>query len=383
MKRAICILLALSFAIAAAADGNRVKTVVIDAGHGGKDPGAVSADKKTYEKTLVLDICQRLAARIQEGCPDVKVILTRTSDRFVELADRSSIANKANADLFISVHINAAANKSANGFSVHLLGQSSQKNRDLFSANMDIVKRENSVILLEDDFSERYQGFDPDDPASYIFMTLSQNANLEQSFRFAQTVEKNLKGGPITGDRGVEQNPFMVLWQTSMPAVLVELGFISNANDLAKLRSQDSRSDLAGRLFNAFCEYKSLVETGTAVTAPAAAAAAPSEAASVETSPAEAAPAETAPAEMTPAAPAEDAVQYGIQILAGSKKLPAGSKEFLGYSPKIIKAGNIYRYIISVSDSADTVKKNLPAIRKKYPDAFAVIIRGDSTERLK
>lgn len=377
MKRAICILLALSFAIAAAADGNRVRTVVIDAGHGGKDPGAVSADKKTHEKALVLDICQRLAARIQEGCPDVKVILTRTSDRFVELADRSSIANKANADLFISVHINAAANKSANGFSVHLLGQSSQKNRDLFSANMDIVKRENSVILLEDDFSERYQGFDPDDPASYIFMTLSQNANLEQSFRFAQTVEKNLKGGPITGDRGVEQNPFMVLWQTSMPAVLVELGFISNANDLAKLRSQDSRSDLAGRLYSAFCEYKSLVETGTASPAPAAAAPL-AEVATVEAS-----HTEPAPAEATPAAPAEDRVQYGIQILAGSKKLPAGSKEFLGYTPKIIKAGNIYRYIISVSDSADTVKKNLPAIRKKYPDAFAVIIRGDSTERLR
>lgn len=257
MKRTICILSALLICtFLGANDDLSLKTVVIDAGHGGKDPGAVSADNKSYEKTFVLDIAKRLKDKINAEFPEVKVILTRSKDEYVELKDRAAIANKANADLFISIHVNAAPTHNPNGFSVHLLGQSSHKDRDLFAYNMDVYKRENSVIMLEDDYTTSYQDFDPDDTESFIFMLLMQSAYLEQSFKFAEMVDHNLKGGPIPADRGVWQDPLLVLWKTSMPAVLVELGFISNANDLSVLKKEDSRDQLAERLCKAFKEYK-------------------------------------------------------------------------------------------------------------------------------
>lgn len=243
--------------IYAVAQDFSLKTVVIDPGHGGKDAGAVSKDKKTYEKNLVLDISQRIGRKINEEYADaVKVYYTRTTDVFVPLADRADFANKKHADLFISVHINAASNTKASGHSVHILGASSNPNRDLVAGNLDVCKRENSVILLEDDYNTTYQGFDPSDEASYIFMTLMQGAFYEQSIFFASLCESQLDKGPVKVKRGVEQNPFYVLWKTSMPSVLLELGFISNDEDLVQLRSESSREKLAQRIFDAFKEYK-------------------------------------------------------------------------------------------------------------------------------
>lgn len=243
--------------IYAVAQDFSLKTVVIDPGHGGKDAGAVSKDKKTYEKNLVLDISQRIGRKINEEYADaVKVYYTRTTDVFVPLADRADFANKKHADLFISVHINAASNTKASGHSVHILGASSNPNRDLVAGNLDVCKRENSVILLEDDYNTTYQGFDPSDEASYIFMTLMQGAFYEQSIFFASLCESQLDKGPVKVKRGVEQNPFYVLWKTSMPSVLLELGFISNDEDLVQLRSESSRDKLAQRIFDAFKEYK-------------------------------------------------------------------------------------------------------------------------------
>ena len=240
----------------AAGENLGLTTVVIDAGHGGKDAGCVSKDQKTYEKTLTLDIATTLAGKIRKAYPEVKVVLTRSDDTYVTLDDRAEIANDAHADLFISVHINANEKTSPSGYSVHVLGQSSNKNRDLFANNMEVCVRENSVIMLEDDYSTKYQGFDPSDPESYIFMMLMQNSHREQSLRFAEEVQTKLAGGPIKNDRGVSQDPFYVLWKTSMPAVLVELGFISNSTDLAALRKQSGRDNLAQRLFEAFRDYK-------------------------------------------------------------------------------------------------------------------------------
>ena len=263
MKRTICILLAsLLCLVLSAADGLRLTTVVIDPGHGGKDSGAVSRDGKDYEKTFVLDIAKTLRDKIRAAYPDVNVILTRSDDRYVTLGGRADVANKANANLFISIHINSIDKTSPNGFSVHVLGQSHKKGTDLYANNMDIVRRENSVILLEEDYSTTYGDFDPNDPESYIFMNLMQNANLEQSVRFAQLAEKHLKGGPIKNDRGVSQDPFLVLWRTAMPAVLLELGFISNATDLAALRQKNDRNKLAECVFQAFKEYKTIYEGG-------------------------------------------------------------------------------------------------------------------------
>ncbi|MBR5076251.1 MAG: N-acetylmuramoyl-L-alanine amidase [Bacteroidales bacterium] len=368
MKRTICILLASLLCLApAAADGLKLTTVVIDAGHGGKDSGAVSRDGKTYEKTLVLDIAKTLRDKIRAAYPDVNVILTRSTDTYVTLGDRADIANKANANLFISIHINSVDKTSPNGFSVHVLGQSSRKGTDLYANNMDIVRRENSVILLEDDYTTTYGDFDPSDPESYIFMNLMQNANLEQSVRFAQLVQKHLKGGPVKTDRGVSQDPFLVLWRTAMPAVLLELGFISNANDLAALRQQADRNKLAERVFQAFKEYKSIYEGGAAIAPP-------------ETKPAPG-PEQGSPSDGKKADAQKDAPVYAVQIFAVSRQMDPKAKEFMGYTPLVIKSGKLNKYFIATGSSAAEVRKKLPAIKKKYPDAFLVKIVGETVTR--
>ena len=260
------VLVAASIVPAAAREPDRLKlsTVVIDPGHGGNDPGCVSQDRKTYEKSLTLDISQRLAKKIRDAYPDVRVILTRNEDKYVTLSGRADIANNAGADLFISIHINAQAKgTSANGYSIHCLGQSQQQGNDLFGKNLDLIKRENSVILLEDDYKTKYQGFDPTDPQSYIFFSLMQNAHLEHSLIFAEDIATAMKGGPISHNRGVSQDPFWVLWRTTMPSVLVEVGFITNPTDLKTMRSVEGRDRIAGNLLKAFSVFKNRYDGST------------------------------------------------------------------------------------------------------------------------
>ena len=368
MKRTICILLASLLCLAlSAADGLRLSTVVIDPGHGGKDSGAVSRDGKNYEKTFVLDIAKTLRDKIRAAYPDVNVILTRSDDRYVTLGGRADVANKADANLFISIHINSIDKTSPNGFSVHVLGQSHKKGTDLYANNMDIVRRENSVILLEEDYSTTYGDFDPNDPESYIFMNLMQNANLEQSVRFAQLCEKHLKSGPIKNDRGVSQDPFLVLWRTAMPAVLLELGFISNATDLTALRQKTDRNKLAECVFQAFKEYKAIYEGGASQTTVQQKDPAPSKS---ET--------ETAPAKTDK----EPETVYAVQIFAVRKTMNPKAPEFMGYTPLVIKSGTLNKYFIGTGSNVAEVRKKLPDIRKKYPDAFLVKIEGDSVTRV-
>lgn len=333
-------------------DNLGLRTVVIDAGHGGKDPGCVSADRKTYEKTLTLEISNKLADKIKEGYPEVKVILTRSRDEYVTLNARADKANKANADLFISIHINATTRTSPNGYSVHVLGQSSSS-KDLLAYNMDVCRRENSVILLEEDYSTKYQGFNPTDPESYIFMALMQNSYLEQSLRFAQIIENSLKGGAIKEDRGLWQNGFYVLWKTAMPSVLVELGFISNPTDLAALRSKSNRDDIVERLYDAFCTYKQSYDAS--ITEPI------KESIVAETS-------ETVAGD----------VVYGVQIFAISRLIPEFSKEFLSYKPRVIKSGSLYKYFIAISNELEKTKSEWIKIKATYPSSYLVKIEGEN-----
>ena len=380
MKRTICILLVLLSAAFAGAAQNRtlsLSTVVIDAGHGGKDAGAVSKDSHTYEKNLVLDIANRLSERISAECPGVKVVRTRSTDEFIELRERAAIANRAGANLFISIHVNSNRNTSPNGFSVHILGQSSSKDRDLFAYNMDVVRRENSVILLEDDYKTNYQGFNPSDPESYIFMQLMQNAYLEQSLLFASMVSQHLEGGPIKANRGISQNPFYVLWKTSMPSVLVELGFISNDADLSELRKESSRKELADCLFEAFKEYKAQYDSTVKM---------PGESAPVESSPASAESVNTPSKPVTPGPDRESPapkVLYGTQIFATSRLLPEDDSRFLGWNPVVIQLGSLYKYIIGVSASPDEARKHNEAIREQYQASFMVRIEDGATTRFK
>lgn len=364
MKRPICILLSLLFAaFGLSAENLELRTVVIDPGHGGKDPGCVSADRKTLEKSLTLDISQALAAKIRSEYPGVKVILTRSKDEYLTLNARADKANKADAQLFISIHINSAANKSANGYSVHVLGQSSSPDKDLFAYNMDVCKRENSVIMLEEDYSTKYQGFDPSDPESFIFMALMQNSHLEQSLKFAQLIKTKLGGGALKSDRGLWQNAFYVLWKTSMPAVLVELGFISNSSDLAALKLKSNRDALAQRLFAAFREYKTQYDDSMRDKREVS-----------STGPSSLSSSDLSKNSETKAAD-DSAEKYGVQIFALSRELPSGAKEFLGYRAEVLKVGNLYKYYIGISTSKEEARREHEKIKKHYPQSYVVKLK--------
>ena len=365
MKRiltSLALLCMVALTAFSADDKLSLKTVVIDPGHGGKDPGAVSKDGKSFEKTFVLDIAGLLADKIREGYPDVKVIMTRSTDHFVTLNDRAAIANKAGADLFISVHINSSAGTVANGYSVHVLGQSHKKGTDLYKANLAMVQRENSVITLDDDYNPETIGFDPTDPESYIFMTMMQSANLEQSISFAQIIGDKLASGPLKTNRGVSQDPFYVLWKTSMPSVLVELGFISNDSDLQTLRQDASREEIAECLFKAFGQYKEEYDK------------------SMQTTPKKVAQPVTPATKQT-----EPKVKYGVQIATLSKLLPKGDSRLLGYEPFVQTTpnGKLYRYVIAVSASKQEAASKLSEISKQYPDCFLVKIEDGNISRAK
>lgn len=358
------------------ADGIGLKTVVIDAGHGGKDPGAVSKDNKTYEKTFTLDIANKLARLIRKSYPEVKVILTRDKDVFISLDERANIANRNNADLFISIHINSASSPKSNGYSTHVLGQSSKKNTDLYKANLELVKRENAVIKLDENYETTQSGFDPSDPSSFIFMTMMQSAHLEQSINLAQMINKALAGSPIKKERGVSQDPFYVLWKTTMPAVLVELGFISNESDLAQLKQEKKREEIAERLLLAFGNYKSYYDS------------------SMDYSSAKAQPVKESPTIIkdTPNKQVNEQktndnnwndILYGVQIFTLSNSISPKDARLLGYEPRIFEMGKFKRYVIAISSSKEECKKAFYKIREKYPDAFMVKIQGDKAERLK
>ncbi len=347
-----------------------LKTVCIDAGHGGHDPGCISKDKKTQEKALALSIATKLRDKIKAAYPDVKVIMTRSDDTFIALAERANIANKGGADLFISIHINSAANTSASGFSIHALGQSRDKNRDLFQNNLELAKRENSVITLEEDYSTTYQDYDPNDPQSLILFSLMQNANLEQSLEFADCVNTNLKKyGSITKSRGISQDPFLVLWRTTMPAVLIECGFMTNTSDLTAMRSDSGRGKIAEGIFKGFVEFKKRYDASMNVTSSAPKTTSAQEQPKTESSAAAAAPA--------------DGVLYGTQVLASGKKMESSDKFFKGYAPTAVWTGKLYKYVIGTSSDISEARKLNKEIKAKFPESFFVKIEGDNTERVK
>ena len=357
----------LAIPVPAASQGPiKLKTVVIDPGHGGKDAGCVSRDKKTFEKNIALDIALRLNRKIASAFPDVDVKMTRSDDHFVELEQRAVFANKANANLFISVHVNSVERgTSANGFSVHVLGQSQRKGNDLYSKNLDLVKRENSVIMLEDNFETRYQGFDPNDPQSSIIFSLMQNAHLSASLAFAEDVADAMAGGPIRHSRGVSQDPFWVLWRTAMPSVLIEVGFMSNPDDLAVMRSEAGRQGIADNIFKAFCVFKTRYD-GSASIPP------------VE----DVKPVVTPSGE--PAVPAEpqhrngpkDGVLYGIQVLAIGKKMDPKDPFFQGYEPMELKVGKLYKYIICPDTYLSQAKKSYTKVVTIFKDAYLVKVEN-------
>jgi N-acetylmuramoyl-L-alanine amidase len=228
----------------------KLKTIVLDAGHGGKDPGAGNGKEKKY----ALDITLKLGKKINANYPDVKVIYTRDKDIFVPLHERASIANKNKADLFISIHCNANPHsKQLEGTETYVMGL--HKTQE----NLDLAKKENNSILLEENYAKSYKGFNPKSPLAHIMLANYQNAFMNQSMLFASKVEKNMtKVGHKS--RGVKQAGFIVIWETTMPSVLIETGYLTNASDAKLLDTNEGRDKIALAIFKAFEEYKKHIE---------------------------------------------------------------------------------------------------------------------------
>lgn len=253
MKRLlrIAIVLALTFGLLnylIAQKGSHITTVVIDAGHGGKDPGAIG--KHSKEKDIALAVALKTGAYIKEKLPDVKVIYTRKSDKFVELYKRAQIANEANADIFISIHCNANNSSRPYGSETYAMGLHKT------NANLNVAMKENAAITLEEDAGSAYEGFDANSPESYIRFTLFQDVFLDQSLDLANKIEKQFNDRVGRKSRGVHQAGFLVLWRTAMPGVLVELGFLSNPAEEHFLRSEKGQVYMASAIYRAFKAYK-------------------------------------------------------------------------------------------------------------------------------
>ena len=353
-------------------DALRIKTVVIDPGHGGKDPGAISRNGKYKEKNITLSVALKLGNMIKAKYPDVKVIYTRSTDKYVELSQRAAIANRNKADLFISIHVNSAKATQARGTETFVMG--AHKSND----NFEVCKTENSVIVIEDDYQTKYEGFNPNSPESYIIFSLLQNMHQEQSIKYAAQVQGQFAKGPITVNRGVKQGGLLVLWKTTMPAVLTELGFISNSKDCAVLVSKSGQDLLAKRLFTAFETYKKEVEKGAAATVM------PPKKQTSQTVASQKTPASVnkplsgqsnvKPQQVQP----QEREFYAVQILSVAKPLPKGAYDLRGRKDaKFIKAGNAYKYYIGNFSSRQEAAAQLQQLKKNFPGAFVIHIKGD------
>ena len=337
-----------------------LKTVVIDPGHGGKDPGALGQTSSTHEKHIVLAVSKLLGEKIKEAYPGVKVIYTRSTDKFIGLHDRAMVARNNNADLFISIHCNSSGSKSAYGSSVHILGQRSDKKSnttDYFERNMSVAQRENEVIVMEEGYETKYTHFDPNTPEAYIGYALQWKAHYESSLLFAAEVVENLMVKPLQARKiAIDQDIFQVLVEANMPAVLLELAFISNPTEYNYLSSDAGQKEIAERLFQAFKDYKTQYDmslnvdvTQTPVTNP------------------------------QPAPVQEELTSYyTIQIMSVAKLLKYGDPELKGLNAEAYKTEGAptYKYIVGKFKTRDQAKEELQKVKAKFPQAFIIYVEN-------
>lgn len=327
-----------------------IKTIVIDAGHGGHDPGAIGVSN-SFEKDVVLDVVLRLGKQIETNYPDIKVIYTRKTDVFVELNKRADIANKNHADLFISIHCNSSSSGTACGAETFVMGV------DKTNANMALVQKENSVILKEDNYENNYGGFDPYSPESYVIFSLLQNAYLAQSTHFAANIQKSFANDLKRNDRGVKQAPFLVLWKTTMPSVLVELGFLSNKSEEAYLLSEKGKEELSNSIYTAIVKLIN-EKSNTEVT--------------VKSEP------DTKDTSKTEISNKSDEqfLCYKVQFATVSKQKDLNDYAFKGL-PEVQchKNGKYFTYTAGMETTLEAAEKVLEIVRNKgYKDAFIIAL---------
>jgi N-acetylmuramoyl-L-alanine amidase len=333
--------------------GLGIKTVVIDPGHGGKDPGAV-AKTKLQEKDVVLDVSLQLGELISARFPKIKVVYTRSTDVFIGLSKRAKIANEAGADLFISIHSNAAENTAAKGFESFVLGLHKSE------AALEVAKWENSSILMEEDHEQKYESFDPNDPDAYIALSLRQNAFLDQSLKLAHLFQKNCVGDLKRPDRGVKQAGFLVLYKTTMPSVLVELGFLSNLEEEKFLASKEGRSSMAKELFDAFETYKEQNDKVDETLK--------------SDSEGEVKVVNVKNNQNLDVSEEKQSIVFSVQIATSKTKLELKSFNFNGMKDvDRIESGNKFKYIVGKYNSIEEAKSRQTEVRKiGYESAFVI-----------
>lgn len=327
-------------------------TVVIDAGHGGDDPGAIG--RVAREKTLNLNAALQLGDMIKEAYPEVNVIYTRSTDVFIPLHVRADIANKNKADLFISIHANASDNRSASGAETFVLGT------DRMEDNLDIAMRENSVITLESDYQSSYAGFDPNSIDSYIMFDLMQSDYMNQSLQFATMVQKQFVDSLHRGDRGVRQAAFLVLLRTACPSVLVEMGFISNRDEERFLASDEGKIGIARSIFKAFSQF---YRPGKAIPALA------SDSVKVPT---------TKEQMAQIAKQTKESIEYKIQIFSTKSQLKSNDPTFKGLKNCTYKKDGVwYKYMYGSCKTYAEAKKLQATVKQKFADCVIVAFQGD------
>ena len=367
----------------AALMSDQVRTVVIDAGHGGKDPGNLGTRRyKKTEKDVSLSVALKVEQYIKQRFPGIKVVMTRRDDSYPTLHERTVIANRAQGDVFISIHCDAAENRSAYGSSTYVMGKDhDDENR--------VAMRENSVILQEDN-QDVYEGFDPTKPESYIMLTMFQYAFIQQSVELAQTVQNAFRNDVGRKDRGVKQQPLYVTSRTAMPAILIELGFLTNSAEEDYLMTDDGQDQMAQAIARSFAQYKVRREGGTATEpvvppAPKPEVSLPEpvalEVPKVETPKVEAAPvvAEAKPTPIeVPANAAVSDVYFTVQLsVSGLQKSTSESPFDAIRGVFFVKDGRLFRYLYGRFSSRDDAYKALQEARQKgFPDAFMVAYRG-------
>ncbi len=364
-------------------NGYRLKTVVIDAGHGGKDPGSVG--KKTTESKVVLAIALKVGKYIEDNLKDVKVIYTRKTDEFVELHKRAEIANSNKADLFISIHANGNDNHEVAGTETLVLGTIRA------GENFEVAKKENSVILLEENYQEKYEGFDPNSPESYQSFSLVQDLYLKKSVSFAALVQDQFRERAQRKDRSVKQQSLLVLARTAMPGVLIETGFITNPDEEKYLMSEQGQEYLASAIFRAFRDYKDVVESRSSLIASLG------KKPNIDSSgvlPVSRSVSDAAPADVTEQIASElnqakteaervaeeeiakPAIIFKVQIAASTRRFDLNAPLFKGEKDvKEFVVGKMYKYAVGESTSFDEIIAYNKKVREKFPDAFVIAVR--------
>ena len=382
LKKITLILTLLCMLVLTATGANRRFTLVIDPGHGGHDAGALGAISK--EKNINLSVALQFGKYVERNMPDVRVIYTRKTDVFIPLKERANIANRANADLFISVHTNALpAGKIARGFETYTLGMHRAKD------NLDVAMRENSVISMERGYQQTYQGFDPRSSESYIIFEFIQGKNMERSVELARNIQRKVCSGANRPDKGVHQAGFLVLRETSMPSCLIELGFITTADEENLLNDASRVDDIARGIYEGFAQYRNKYDKSISVPYRAADTESVSVAKivsdkkqeqperrseNVDTAPRRTA-AQNKPAQQK--ANVADAPVFKLQIFVSNRMLRKGDAHFKGETDyDSYQEGNMVKYTMGASTNYNEIYRLRKSLAEKFPEAFIVAFKN-------